>query len=142
MNAMPMMTDIWGLFKDAGTQWMEDKAPRLGAALAYYTAFSLAPLLVIIIAVVGLVFGRDAAMGSFFGEWEASILGQILNIGVSLSVITLLFAMIYRFLPDAKIAWRDVWFGAAFTTLLFIAGKLLIGLYLGNSGTASAYGAA
>jgi membrane protein len=53
-----------------------------------------------------------------------------------------LFAMIFRFLPDAKIAWRDVWFGAVFTTLLFTLGKFLIGLYLGKTGTASAYGAA
>jgi membrane protein len=248
MNALPNLKDMWGLFKRAGSQWLEHKASRLGAALAYYTAFSLAPLLVIVIAIVGFVFGRDAAtgqmsgqiesmvgedgakavetivasankpasgifatvvglvmllvgalglfsqlqdalntvwevqpkpglgllrffqdrllsltmvlgtaflllvslvvstalaaLGSLAGEWGATILGQALNIGVSLIVITLLFAMIYRFLPDAEIAWRDVWFGAAFTTLLFTLGKFLIGFYLGATGTASAYGAA
>ena len=248
MIAAPNMNDMWDLFRNAGSQWMEHKAPRLGAALAYYTAFSLAPLLVIVIAIVGLVFGREAAtgqisgqiesivgadgakaveimvatankpvsgifatviglvmllvgalglfgqlqdalntvwevqprpglgllrffldrllslsmvlgtaflllvslvasaalaaLGSLTGEWGATVLGQALNIGVSLIVITLLFAMIFRFLPDAKIAWRDVWFGAAFTTFLFTLGKFLIGLYLGTTGTASAYGAA
>jgi membrane protein len=70
------------------------------------------------------------------------MIGQILNNVISLLVITLLFAMIYRFLPDAQIAWRDVWFGAGVTTVLFVLGKFLIGLYLGQTGTASAYGAA
>jgi membrane protein len=248
MSASPITNDVWGLFKDAGSQWMEHKAPRLGAALAYYTAFALAPLLVIVIAIVGLVFGRDAAMGqisgqienvvgddgakavesmvaganhpasgifatmvgivmllvgalglfaqlqdalntvwevqpkpgrallgflrdrllsftmvlgtsflllvsllvsaalaalgSLLGEQSATILGQILNTGIGLIVITFLFAMIYRFLPDVRIAWRDVWFGAVFTTLLFTVGKFLIGLYLGKTGTASTFGAA
>src|SRR5690606_1694061 len=56
--------------------------------------------------------------------------------------ITLLFAVIYKVLPDVKIAWRDVWMGAAVTSLLFGIGKLLIGLYLGNSSIGSSYGAA
>ena len=64
------MIDIWNLFSDAGTQWMEHKAPRLGAALAYYTAFALAPLLIIVIAIVGLVFGRDAAAGQIASQIE------------------------------------------------------------------------
>jgi membrane protein len=57
-------------------------------------------------------------------------------------VITLLFALIFRFLPDARIVWRDVWFGAAMTAALFTLGKFLIGLYLGRAGVGSAYGAA
>jgi membrane protein len=61
---------------------------------------------------------------------------------VSLVIITLLFAMVYKMLPSVTIAWRDVWVGAAVTSLLFTVGKLLIGLYLGNSGVGSAYGAA
>jgi membrane protein len=239
---------FWALLKDAGSEWVEDKAPRLGAALAYYTAFSLAPLLVIVIAIAGLVFGQQAvqghlsaqiqglvgaegaqavetmvanankpatgtlasilgivmllvgagglfgelqdslntvwevqpkpgrgllgmlrdrflsftmvlgtaflllvslavsaalaAMGSVFGEWGVSFLGQVLNFLISFAVITLLFAMIYRFLPDVRIAWRDVWLGAALTAALFSVGEFLIGLYLGYAGTASAYGAA
>jgi len=61
---------------------------------------------------------------------------------VSLGVITFLFAMIYKFLPDVKIAWRDVWVGALVTGVLFTLGKFLIGLYLGSSAVGSAYGAA
>jgi len=249
MKAMSIMKEVWELFKAAGVHWLDHKAPRLGAALAYYTAFSLAPLLVIVIAIAGLVFGRDAAMGQIseqmnglIGEdgakavetmvasashpasgiiatvvgvvmlligalglfaqlqdalntvWEvqpkpdrgvvrsfiqdrllsltmvfgtaflllvslvvsaalaaltklvgnqpATTLGQVINTGISLVVITLLFAMIYRFLPDARIAWGHVWFGAVFTTLLFTVGKILIGLYLGQAGTESTFGAA
>jgi membrane protein len=242
------MKDIWGLVKAAGSEWVEDKAPRMGAALAYYTIFSLAPLLVIAVAVAGMVFGEDAArgqivdeigglvgreggrliqlmivkasqegggvlatvvgavvlfvgamgvfgelqaslntiwevepkagrglwgilrdrllsfvmvlgvaflllvslvvsaalaaVGSLLGAWDTSLVGQILNFVASLVVFTLLFAMIFRLLPDAKIAWGDVWLGAAVTALLFSVGKLLIGLYLGHSSLASTYGAA
>jgi membrane protein len=89
-----------------------------------------------------IVSAALAAVGSLFGAWGATAVGQGMNFIVSIFVITLLFAMIYRFLPDAKIAWRDVWFGAGFTTLLFTLGKFLIGLYLGKTGTASTYGAA
>jgi membrane protein len=64
---------MWGLFKRAGSQWMEHKAPRLGAALAYYTAFSLAPFLVIVIAIVGVVYGRDAATGQISGQIESVV---------------------------------------------------------------------
>ena len=67
---------------------------------------------------------------------------QALNLLVSFGVITLLFGMLFKVLPDAKIAWKDVWFGAAATALLFTIGKYLIGLYLAKSSTASAYGAA
>jgi membrane protein len=61
---------------------------------------------------------------------------------LSFAVITLLFAMIYKVLPDAEVAWRDVWVGAILTALLFTAGKYLIGLYLGHSTLTSAFGAA
>ena len=65
-----------------------------------------------------------------------------IDVAVSLTVMTLLFGMIYRFLPDVRLAWRDVWIGAFVTSLLFSIGKFLIGLYLGQSGVASSYGAA
>jgi membrane protein len=239
-----MLTEAW-------QAWSKDKATRLGAALAYYTLFSLAPLLVIVIAVVGLVFGQDAAQGRIVTEiqgvvgeasaqaiqtmiakaqtpaagiiatvlslitlllgatgviselkdtlntiWHvqppemglwgtlqsrlvslAFILGvgflllvslvvsaalsalnafmthlfsspwllyfwQVVNFVVSLGVITVLFAMLYRFLPDTEIPWQDVWVGAGLTALLFVISKTLIGLYLGKSSIASAYGPA
>jgi membrane protein len=67
---------------------------------------------------------------------------QAVNVLVSLGVITLLFAMVYRFLPDVRLRWGDVWTGAFVTALLFTLGKHVIGLYLGRSSVASAYGAA
>jgi len=234
--------------------WKEDKASRLSAALAYYTIFSLAPLLIIVIAVAGLFWQQQAvqqqvmdqiqslvgadgakfvsdlltsasnpakgiiativgiitllfgALG-VFNElhnslniiWEVEeekpkgflktikkvivdrflsftmILGigflllvslvistglsavqttisnaiplseiilQIINLVISIGAITVLFALIYKFLPDAEIAWRDVWLGAFVTAVLFSIGKLLIGIYLGNSAVASSFGAA
>jgi len=67
---------------------------------------------------------------------------EALNTVISLTVITGAFALIFKLLPDVRIAWRDVWLGAAVTSLLFTIGKFLIGLYLGKSAVASAYGAA
>jgi len=238
------------LIKQTFAGWMEDGALDLGAALAYYAIFSLAPLLLIVIAVAGLVWGREAVQGELVGQLQgivgpeggqaiqtmvanagkhsagvvativgvATILfgatgvfvelqtaldrvwhvepkpgagvwgfvrtrmlsfGMILGIGflllVSLVVATavtavatwatgvlpaakalaeiltfllsftmtmLLFAMIFKVLPDVKIAWRDVWIGATATALLFTLGKFLIGLYLAKSSIASSYGAA
>jgi membrane protein len=245
---MPGFQDVWSLLKTAGAAWVDDKASRLGAALAYYAAFSLAPLLIISIAIAGLVFGKDAtrnevlahvsalvgkegaaaiqtmiasasnprsgivagivgaimlvvgaaglfgqlqdaldtvwgveprsglgilgflrerflsltmvmgttflllvslvistalsALGGFFGHYLAGLVGQIANVVVSFAFITLLFAMVYRYLPDAIIAWKDVWLGSLVTSLLFTLGKQLIGMYLGYTATSSAYGAA
>ncbi len=242
------MKNAWNLLKQTASEWSEDKVPRLGAALAYYTVFSIAPLLIIAIAVAGLVFGDDAARGSVqaqltsflgadaaeaindmiknaskpssgiiatviglvtllfgasgvFGQlkdamntiWEVApkpgrgvmgiiadrflsftfvlgvgflllvslvisagldavkgyvfgedlgILFQIFNFVISFGVITLLFAMIYKILPDVEIQWRDVWIGAAVTALLFTLGKFLISLYISKSAPESTYGAA
>jgi membrane protein len=242
---------LYGLLKETVAEWSADKVPRLGAALAYYTVFSLGPLLVIVLAVAGVVFGEEAAgkeviaeISDTFGEpvghaaddilkqaanplgcglaalfgivmllfgasgifsqlqdalntiwkvepkpgrgilgivrdrslsflmvlgscflllvsliltavlsalskwWTPDTMpggiyyGQVLNNLVSFGVITLLFAMIYKFLPDAQIHWSDVWIGAAATALLFTGGKHLLGIYLGQSGVTSAYGAA
>jgi membrane protein len=87
--------------------------------------------------------GLSAVSALFGGAIAGWALGwQLLNTAVSFGVITLLFGLIYKILPDAKIAWKDVWIGAAITALLFTFGKTAIGLYLGNSGVSSAYGAA
>jgi membrane protein len=84
------------------------------------------------------------ALGTFVGGLLplSELLLQVLNFGVSLAVITALFALMFKYMPDAKIAWSDVWIGAAITALLFTVGKLLIGLYLGNASVTSTYGAA
>ncbi|MGH7520238.1 MAG: YihY/virulence factor BrkB family protein [Gemmatimonadales bacterium] len=75
-------------------------------------------------------------------EFGGPVLLQAINIVVSLAVMTLLFGLIYRWLPDVRLAWRDVWTGAFVTSLLFSIGKFVIGLYLGQSSVASSYGAA
>jgi membrane protein len=244
------VADCASLLKQAGMAWVNDGASSMGAALAYYTLFSLAPLLVVVIAVAGLVFGEEAARGevvtqltdlmgpegaaavqgilkgasrpgggvvatvigtltlllgatSVFGElqsalarvWQAPLappgaawaflrgrllsfglivsLGflllvslvlsaalaaleswsdqhlpggalpyQILNLLVSLGVSTFLFALIFRILPPATVAWHDAWVGAVATAVLFNLGKQAIGLYLGTAGVASSFGAA
>lgn len=238
------------LLKETFDEWNRDKAPRLAAALAYYTAFSIAPLMIVVIAIAGLAFGQEAVRGQLDNQLQglvgaqaadaiqemvaganhpetgviASIIGvvtlilgaaglfgqlqdalntvwgvepkpdqgivatlrarllsftmvlgigflllvslvisavlsalnawmtgalpfspailQIINLVISLVVITALFAVIYKVLPDVKIAWRDVVLGAFVTALLFTIGKFLIGLYLGHSSIASSYGAA
>jgi membrane protein len=234
--------------------WKEDNASRLAAALAYYTIFSLAPLLAIVIAVTGLIWEADVARTQILSQvrdllgpegadfvanlisskgspaegivaliigiitllfgalgvfnelhnslniiWNikveksegflrsvkkllmdrflsfamilvigflllvslvvtaglsaaqetigdafplSELLWQIVNLAISIGVITILFALMFKFLPDAEIAWQDAWIGAFVTSLLFSLGKAAIGIYLGNSAVASAFGAA
>jgi membrane protein len=250
-NFLPDLLDI---FKRTYQDWKEDRASRLAASLAYYTIFSLAPLLVIVIAIAGFIWRHEdveaqimaqsqslvgvegatfiadmirsasnptegilatiigivtllfGALG-VFNElhnalnviWEVKeekaesflqavkkalidrflsftmvlVIGflllvslvvsaglsaaqelagntfpipefllQLINLIISIGVITLLFALIYKYLPDTEIPWRYVWLGAFVTAILFSLGKLAIGLYLGNSAIASSFGAA
>jgi membrane protein len=238
------------LFKQTFTEFGEDKAPRLGAALAYYTIFSLAPLLMIAIAIAGLVLGKEAVQGNVakqltgvfgketadalnemikhaakpksgaiatiigvitlllgaagvFGQlkdalntiWDVEekksggVMGMIkarflsmamvcgsgflllvsllidtaitaisnrltsgsttaivqaLQLLVSFGVITVVFAAIFRFLPDlpTRVPWKDVWFGAAFTSFLFVIGKFGLGVYIAKAAPGSSFGAA
>lgn len=248
-GALAMIKQVGTLIIDAGKDWSEDNASKQAAALAYYAIFSLVPLLVILIAIVGFVLGDDAAMGSvsaklegymgaetaelveeavkksdptssggfmatlvstallIFGAsnvflvlqetlnniWEVeandnikrvfikrfSSLGMILglcfvllislivstvistlsehmssllpgvdfiwtlvNLGVTALVYTLLFGLLFKFVPDVEIRWKDVWFGALATTLLFMLGQWGLSYYLASNSTISAYGAA
>lgn len=95
-------------------------------------------LVVIFILLVSLAVNAGLAMVMSGQGW----IWQLLNLVVSSLVFTLLFAAMFQVLPDVNIAWKNVWFGAATTAMLFIVGKWVIGLYLGNSGLGSAYGAA
>jgi membrane protein len=242
----------FGLFKQTFQEWLDDKAPQLGAALAYYTVFSLAPLILVLLAIVGVLFRSNPAgawqkiteqmsyfldksavdviqgiaqqasapgkstlattlgialalfgatgvfgqlqdalntiwgvkakpglgiwgflrarflsfamMGGVFflllvslaveallkafSHYVQSMLPGGMAIALSvyllfdLAVVLILFAMIFKFLPDAKVQWRDVWIGAALTAFLFLVGKWALGLYLASGTAASAYGAA
>jgi membrane protein len=241
---------VWRLLKETFSQWLADKPFQLAAALAYYTLFSIAPLLLIAIAIAGVVFGREVSeqqivstlqglvgpegaqaiqsmlqsaakpdsgivatvvgvvtlligasgvvgqlqdsldtiwgvepkpgrgllglirgrifsIGAVLGvgflllvsllvsaalaalihvlsgvSSGESVLWQVVDLLVSFGFTTLLFALIYKVLPDVEIRWHDVVIGAALTALLFTVGKYLMGLYLGSSGVTSAYGAA
>jgi membrane protein len=240
------------LLKQTATEWIDDKAPQLGAALAYYTVFSLAPLILILLAIVGILFRNDPSGAwsriteqmSYFLDKSAvdvvqgiaqkasqpdkgklatmigialaifgasGVFGQLqdalntiwgvkakpgagiwgflrarfvsfamiggvcflllvslviegvlkafshyiqarlpggLAIAMSLyfifdfAVVVVLFAMIFKVLPDVKIRWRDVWMGSVITAIFFLIGKWALGLYLGSGTAASAYGAA
>jgi membrane protein len=242
------MGEAWRLLRDTVGDWYEDRAQRLGAALAFYTLFALAPGFVILIPLTGVFLGPQAAQGYIveqiesligragaeaieativsareegagvtviavitlvfglwwvFGElqdalntiwgvtprpgrgflvilrerfwsftlvvgigflllvslavsaWLAALGGffanllpapavvlEAVNFVISFCVITFLFGMIFKLLPDVYVAWRDVWLGAALTSLLFTLGKVVIGLYLGRTTIGSAYGAA
>ena len=250
-EAKRLPKSIVGLFKNTATEWLEDKCPQLGAALAYFTVFSLAPLVVVLLAVFGFIFGssetardriteqlqyfidpsgikviRDIAAQA--AKPQAGIMATIIGVIVALfgasgvfgalqealntiwgvkpkpgggiwafvrarflsfamvggvcflllvsltveailrglndylkavlpggdilalalfllfdiSVIVLLFGFIFRYLPDAKIAWRDVWIGSVLTAVLFVLGKSVLAFYLGSGVAGSAYGAA
>jgi membrane protein len=245
------MGKLWEITRQTFQEWSNDKASRLAAALSYYTAVAIAPLLVLLVTAVGWFFGRDSAqaqvisqlrgvvgpqgaevaqaviqsadqptaasvagilslltllwgasnvfvelqdslntiwgvelkpryrsvkafiferflsfsmvlvigflllvslvigtiitaLGDYLGEIVPGVawLWQTVNFVVSFGVTTLLFALIYKVLPDAKFAWRDVWMGAAVTALLFSIGRWLLGLYFGYQSLGSAYGAA
>ena len=246
---IPSWKQGWQLTKSATQAWSDDYAPSMGAALSYYTLFSIAPLLLIVISVAGMIFGEKAVQGELtgslqflmgeegaravegllssvsepkegliatvigifvlllgattvFGElqnaldriWRAparkdasslwrllrsrllsfgmilgmafllmvslvldtvlqalgkmwgtgafEAIGQALNMVVGFAITTTIFAMIYKLLPRAKVAWHDVWVGAAVTAVLFTLGKFLISLYIGRSAVASSFGAA
>jgi membrane protein len=244
------LRDAWSVIKDTFEAWQDDKASRLAAALAYYTLLSLAPLLVILVAITGLFFGEDAARGKVTGElvavvdasaaqgiqsivaharspgsgivgtvvgvvtlfmgasgvfgelqstldaiWKVEpkpgrgILGEIktrflsftmvlgvaflllvslvlttvlsvlgsrfthalpggealwqgVNFVFSFAMISGIFALIFKVIPDAEVRWKDVWLGAVVTGALFTLGKFLLGIYLGKAALASSYGAA
>jgi membrane protein len=256
MSAAVAQSNLWTfsglkrLFSRSYSDFNEDQAPRLGAALAYYTALSLAPLLILLIAIAGFVLGKEAAQGQLFEEIRnmvgadgakaiedmvqnaskpasgivASIIGlgtlvfgassvaselrtslntiwdqpqdpnegikemvtqrsyalvvvlgcgfllvvslaissivagagkvatgwlpfsepvlHALNLLISIAVITVVFAFLFKYLPDVNVQWRDVMLGAAVTAVLFTIGKFLIGMYLGKAGFGSTYGAA
>jgi membrane protein len=131
------LNSIWGVRpKEGRGLWGLIRDRFLSLATLVGTGFLL---LVSLVLSAGL-----AAFGKWFGEWlpAPELVLQVLELFVSLAVITGLFALIFKVLPDARVGWSDVWVGAALTALLFTIGKFAIGLYLGKSDIGSAYGAA
>ena len=97
-------------------------------------------LLLVSLVVSAVLASLTQMLSGLFGE--AKVIAHIVDILVSFGFIALLFALIYKYVPDVEIQWRDVWIGAAITSVLFTLGKFLIGLYIGTSGVTSGYGAA
>ena len=137
---------LFGQLQDASnTIWEVQPKPGRGLRGIIRDRFlSLSMVLgVAFLLLVSLVVSAAlAAVTGLLGDWETGVIGHIVTTLLDLVVFTTLFALIYRFLPDAEIGWRDVWLGAAITAILFSLGKFLIGLYLGQAGIGSAYGAA
>jgi membrane protein len=99
-------------------------------------------LLLVSLVVSAVLAAFGAALGRVLGGGVSSAVLWAIDAGVSIGVLTLVFAAMFKVLPDAKIRWRDVWVGAAITTVLFLIGKYLLGLYLGHSNPGQAFGAA
>jgi membrane protein len=129
------------------TIWEVKPKPGKGIASFLQSRFlSFAMVLVIgFLLLVSLVLSAVlAAISNLFGSFFSGfvIIGQTLNFIISFGVITVLIAAIYKFLPDVRVPWKNLWVGASVTALLFNIGKFLLGLYLGHSSVGSAYGAA
>ena len=142
-------TAVFGELQSALNQIWDVKAkPDRGVIMSFIVdrvrSFSIAIgvgfLLLVSLVITALISGLQ----HYMNNWLPGIpwVWQTANIVSSFFVVAVLFAMIYKFLPDVVISWRDVWIGAAVTALLFSAGKYLIGIYLGRTATASAFGAA
>jgi membrane protein len=129
---------IWNVEErpQASVLWVLVKERMLSLAMVLAVGFLLLVSLLVSAAVAA--FGET----SLGGLSDAAVVLEGLNVLVSLVVVTLLFAMIFKVMPDAPVAWRDVWVGAIITAVLFTIGKSLIGLYLGRSSIGSPYGAA
>jgi membrane protein len=131
------LNTVWGVTPKAGQGiWGFVRQRFVSFAMVLGIGF----LLLVSLAVSAFMSGFTQVIGNVFGA--TAVLSHALDLGISFVFVTALFAMIYKYLPDVRIQWRDVWVGAALTSLLFTIGKFLIGLYLGTSGVTSTYGAA
>jgi membrane protein len=118
------------------------RAGLIGLVLKRVLSFGMVITIAFLLLVSLAVSAALAALGAVLFGTGASVVVESLNFLVSLGVTTLLFAAVFAVLPDTRVAWRDVWTGAAVTALLFAVGKTLIGLYVGSADPTSAFGAA
>jgi membrane protein len=132
--------------KDAlNTVWEVEKTPGTGLwGFARTYVLSLAGVLSLgfLLLTSMLVTTTLSALGTFVAPYMPEAAMQIVSLVISFGVISFLFAMMFKWLPDAEVDWRDVWVGAVATAALFEIGKFLIGLYIGKQGLESTYGAA
>jgi membrane protein len=129
---------IWGVparSKMSGF-WQIIRARFLSLGLVFGVGF----LLLVSLLVSGVLAALDAWIASFLGEWRTVLL--VVDLTLSLTITTVLFALVYKYIPQAKMEWSDVWIGAVVAAALFNIGKLAIGYYLGRSAFTSNYGAA
>jgi membrane protein len=131
------LNTIWGVTPKPGQGVWGFVRQRF---ISYAMVLAIGFLLLVSLVISAVVTGLTQFIGNLIGG--AEFFAHVLDIVVSFGFVTVLFAMIYKFLPDVRIQWKDVWIGAALTSLLFTIGKFVIGLYLGSSGVGSAYGAA
>ena len=131
------LNTIWGVTAQSDSGLRDFIRKRF---VSFAMVLGVGFLLLVSLTVSAFISGLTQFIGSRF-EGIATI-AHLLDILISFGFVTLLFAMIYKFLPDVEIQWQDVWTGAALTSILFTIGKFLIGLYLGSSGITSIYGAA
>jgi|SRR3989338_6079777 len=131
------LDELWGIDTSRQSGFIELLRTRL---LSFGLVLVLAFLLLVSLVVSAALAMLERYAGGVLGGFAAYLVTA--SSLISFGVIACMFAVIYKTLPDALLSWRDVWVGAAFTAVLFIIGKYVIGLYLGNSGVASSFGAA
>ena len=129
---------IWRVKPKEGGHWLKELVVQ--RLVSFGLVIAMGFLLLVSLLVSAALAALHRYLGTAFPGWTE--MWQAANLLVSFGVVTLLFAMVYRILPDVQLAWRDVWVGAVVTAALFLVGKFLISLYLGTSGLASTYGAA
>ena len=132
------LNNMWGIKPKPQKGLLKYIINRL---LSFAMVASFGFILLISLIADAILFAFQKLVLHYF-DGLGSVILFALNLVISLGIITIVFALLFKVLPDAKIRWRDVWVGAFITTLLFTIGKYLIGLYLGNSSITSAYGAA
>jgi membrane protein len=139
---------VFAELQDALNTIWEVRAKNKGGILAVikdrFLSFTMVLGMAFLLLVSLVLTAAVSAFGGMLNAWLpfGELLGKVLDIGLSLGVVTVLFAMIFKILPDVKLAWSDVWIGAAATAALFTLGKFLIGLYLGSANVGSDYGPA
>lgn len=139
MTLQNALNYIWGVKVQAKSKWWLKTI--LDRVFSMAMVVSLGFLLAVSLLMDTVISAIQGYLENLLGETSVYLI-WIANNLISLGIATVVFAMIFKILPDVKLRWKDVWAGAAFTTILFVIGKFLIGIYLGNSSLTDTYGAA